>query len=406
MRSAHHHDPDSQRRAAPDAALSRALELIHTRYAEPIDVAALAASAGVSRTALCNRFLAHLGEPPMRYCTRWRLRRAADRLRDGSESIAEVAYRVDFGSEAAFNRAFKRQYGKPPAQWRRLARAHPPDLPRQQVRSCVTRDGTRLAWSAVGEGMPLVKTANWLNHLEFDWVSPIWRHWMVELLRDHRVIRYDERGNGLSDWDVPRLSFDAFVEDLEAVVDEAGLERFDLFAISQGAAVAIAYSLKHPERVRRMVLLGGYARGWMLRLSGEDLARREAMVVLSRTGWGSDNPIFRQMFSSLYIPGGTTEQLDWFNELQRISTSPENAERLQRVLGSIDVSALLGQVRVPTLVAHARGDQIIPFACGEELASEIPGAAFVPLDGDNHILLADEPAWPRFLAAMRAFLTA
>jgi pimeloyl-ACP methyl ester carboxylesterase len=254
--------------------------------------------------------------------------------------------------------------------------------------------------------MPLVKTANWLNHLEFDWISPIWRHWLVELLRDHRVIRYDERGNGLSDWDVARLSFDAFVEDLEAVVDEAGLERFDLFAISQGAAVAIAYSLRHPERVRRMVLLGGYARGWMLRLHGEDLARREAMVVLSRTGWGSDNPVFRQMFSSLYIPGGTAEQLDWFNELQRISTSPENAERLQRVLGAIDVSSLLRQVRVPTLVAHARGDQIIPFACGEELAREIPGAAFVPLDGDNHILLADEPAWPCFLAAMRAFLNA
>ena len=393
-----------QRPAAPDTALSRALELIHTRYGEPLDIDMLARSAGISRTALCNRFLTQLGDPPMRYCTRWRLRQAAERLREGPESIAEVAYQVGFGSEAAFNRAFKRQFGKPPASWRRLARSELPDLPRQQVRSCLTRDGTRLAWSAVGEGMPLVKTANWLNHLEFDWISPIWRHWLVELLRDHRVIRYDERGNGLSDWDVPRLSFDDFVEDLEVVVDEAGIERFDLFAISQGAAVAIAYSLKHPQRVRRMVLLGGYARGWTLRLSGEDLARREAMVVLSRTGWGSDNPAFRQMFSSLYIPGGTPEQFDWFNELQRISTSPENAERLQRVLGGIDVSKLLEKVSVPTLVAHAKGDQIIPFACGEELARGIPGAEFVPLEGHNHILLADEPAWPQFLGAMRSFL--
>ena len=342
----------------------------------------------------------------MRYCTRWRLRMAAELLGAGADPIAEIAYRVGFGSEAAFNRAFRRQFGKPPGQWRRQAQAQrgTDDLPRQEVRTCLTRDGTRLAWSAVGDGMPLVKTANWLNHLEFDWVSPIWRHWIVELLRGHRLVRYDARGNGLSDWDAPNLSFDAFVDDLEAVVDEAGLDRFDLLGISQGAAVAIAYSLRHPGRIRRMVLLGGYARGWALRLSGEDLARREAMVVLSRTGWGSDNPAFRQMFSSLYIPDGTAEQLDWFNELQRISTSPENAARLQRVLGDIDVSALLPRVSVPTLVAHARGDQIIPFACGEELAAGIPGAAFVPLEGDNHILLADEPAWPQFASAMHAFL--
>ncbi|HET9426784.1 MAG TPA: alpha/beta fold hydrolase [Allosphingosinicella sp.] len=389
-----------------DSVTDRALSFIHRHYAEKLTVSTLARGAGVSRTVLADRFNHRLGISPMRYCTLWRLRMAADMLRTGRRSSAEIAFATGFGSEAAFNRAFKRVYGQPPIAWRR---AQPPlaeedGLPGQSVNYCTAADGTRLAWAAVGSGMPLVKTANWLNHLEFDWHSPVWRHWMKELTRANRLVRYDERGNGLSDWDTPDVSFESFVDDLETVVDAAGLERFDLLGISQGAPVAIAYSLRHPGRIRRMVLLGGYARGWALRLQGEDLARRQAMVTLTRTGWGSDNPAYRQMFTSLYIPGGTAEQLGWWNELQRVSTSPENAVRLQNALATIDVTDMLEKVTVPTLVAHATRDNVIPLQAGRQLAGGIRGARFLELDSDNHVLLENEPAWQTFVAASRAFL--
>lgn len=390
-----------------DPAVAAALDHIHRRYAGPLDVASLARVAGVSRSALAAKFVDVIGMSPMRYCARWRLHIASQLLRDDGQHAADVAFRVGYGSEAAFSRAFKQLFGKPPMAWVHDLRASSSaGLPEQLVRHCVASDGTRLAWSPVGAGPPLVKTANWLNHIEFDWHSPVYRHWLMELTRENCLIRYDERGNGMSDWDAEDLSLDAFIDDLESVVDAAGLDRFDLFGLSQGAAVAIAYAHRHPEKVRRMVLLGGYARGWALRLSGDDLVRRRAMVTLSRTGWGSDTPTFRQMFTSLYIPGGSPEQLGWWNELQRISTSPANAERLQMALGSIDVSALLSEIRVPTLVGHARRDQVIPFTAGVDLANTIPGAKFVELDSDNHVLLEDEPAWKAFKEAMRKFLRA
>lgn len=397
---------DGEAAARRDPALARALAIIHTRYPEPLRVSSLAREAGVSRSVLAERFCRILGEAPMRYCTRWRLRVAADMLRDGNRTASEIAFLVGFGSEPAFNRAFRREFGQPPARWRRQRPAREGDggLPDQKVRYCTASDGTRLAWSAVGSGMPLVKTANWLNHIEFDWQSPVWLHWLRELTRENCLIRYDERGNGLSDWDSANLSFDAFVDDLETVVDEAGLEQFDLLGISQGAPVAIAYSLRHPGRIRKMILLGGYARGWALRLKGEDLARREAMVTLTRTGWGSDNPAYRQMFTSLYIPGGSAEQLGWWNDLQRVTTSPTNAERLQRALSTIDVTALLPDVEVPTLVAHARRDHVIPVEAGRELAQGIRGSRYLELDSENHVLLEHEPAWRTFVAAIREFL--
>jgi pimeloyl-ACP methyl ester carboxylesterase/DNA-binding SARP family transcriptional activator len=275
----------------------------------------------------------------------------------------------------------------------------------QKVRFCRAADGVMLAWSRVGEGagLPLVKVANWMNHLEFDWDSPIWRHWIAAFAADRPFIRYDERGNGLSDWRA-ELSFDAFVADLEAVVEAAGLERFDLLGISQGAAVAVAYAVRHPTRVRRMILYGGYAMGWRARASDEEIARREAMVTLTRSGWGMDNPAFRQMFTSLFIPGADAQAQRWFNDMQRISTSPDNAVALQQVFAAIDVRPILGSVRMPTLVAHAQGDAIIPFEAGRHLARRIPDAHFVALDSANHLLLENEPAWERFLAEARAFL--
>lgn len=390
--------------ALSDRSVTRALNLIHTRYRDELDIGVLSREAGLSRTVLHDRFCTLLGQPPMRYCNQWRLKMAAAMLIEGERTAADIAYLVGFRSEAAFNRAFKRSYGEPPRQWSKGRKPPAAALPQQQVRYCIARDGTQLAWSAVGSGFPLVKTANWLNHIEFDWQSPVWRHWMRELTRDNCLIRYDERGNGLSDWDAADLSLDAFVDDLETVVDAAGIDHFDLLGISQGAPVAIAYSLRHPGRIRRMVLLGGYARGWALRLSGDDLAKRHAMVTLARTGWGGDTPVFRQMFTNLYIPGGTAEQLGWWTELQKISTSPENAERLQMALATIDVSHMLSSVRVRTLVAHATRDHVIPCEVGRELAAQIGGAEFVPLDSENHVLLEQEPAWKTFLEAFRAFL--
>ena len=396
-----------------DPAVARALAIIHARYAEELDVESLAREAGVSRSVLGERFVELLGEPPMRYCARWRMRVAANMLRDGKQNSANVAYAVGFNSEAAFNRAFKREYGEPPATWRRrmdseerlaAKAAERPELPPQVLRYATAADGTRLAWSAVGEGPPLVKTANWLNHLEFDFESPIWHGWIRELAADFELIRYDERGNGLSDWDTPELSLDAFVDDLACVVDAAGLGQFDLLGISQGASVAIAYSLKHPERVRRIVLLGGYAAGWRARGDNEEISRREAMLTLTELGWGKDSPTYRQLFTSFYVPGASPEHMSWFNELQRRSASPENAVKLMRVLAKIDVRHLLAEVRHPTLVLHARDDQAIPLHEGEAMARGIPGARFVPLDSANHILLDREPAFRKFMEETRAFL--
>jgi len=274
----------------------------------------------------------------------------------------------------------------------------------QQIHFCTTDDNVRIAYATVGDGPPLVKAATWLSHLEFDWVSPIWRHMLAEFARDHSFIRYDERGNGLSDWNVDNLTFDAFVEDLDAVVDAAGLDRFPLLGISQGGAVAIAYAVRHPERVTRLVLYGAYARGWAKRDSPEEIEQRQAALTLVKLGWGKDNPAFRQLWTTLYAPDATREQAQSFNDLQRISTSPENAVRLLNVMGHIDVEDLLPQVKVPTLVLHCREESGVPFEEGRLLASTIPGALFVPLTGRNHLLLEGDPSWGKFVKEVRRFL--
>jgi pimeloyl-ACP methyl ester carboxylesterase len=244
-----------------------------------------------------------------------------------------------------------------------------------------------------------------MTHLEFDFESPIWRHLHYELSRDHTLIRYDARGNGLSDREVEEVSFETFVGDLETVVDAAGLERFALLGISQGCAVSIGYAVRHPERVTRLILYGGYAVGWAKRArSATEREQGAAMLTLMRHGWGQENPAFRQLFTSQFIPGATKEQADWFNELQRISTSPDDAVRNLIATGDTDVSAFLSQVTVPTLVMHAREDARVPFEQGRRLAAAIPGARFVPLPSRNHLILENEPAFPRFLQELRTFL--
>ena len=273
----------------------------------------------------------------------------------------------------------------------------------QEVRFCTSSDGTRIAYATVGSGPSLVKTSNWMSHLEYDWESPVWRHLYEQLSRDHFLVRYDQRGNGLSDRDVEEISFDAFVRDLETVVDAAGLDRFALLGVSQGCAASVAYAVRHPERVSHLVLYGGYTKGINWR-SPEDREKWEALDALLRHGWGQDNPAFRQMFTAMFMPGANLEQMQWFNELQRVSTSPEIALRIRHVNSDIDVTELMPRVSVPTLVMHARDDVVVPFTEGRELAMGIPGARFVALEGQNHLLLEDEPAWPRFLSELRGFI--
>jgi class 3 adenylate cyclase/pimeloyl-ACP methyl ester carboxylesterase len=277
----------------------------------------------------------------------------------------------------------------------------------QQIRFCRSSDGVQLAYSRIGQGLPLVKTGNWMTHLEKDLESPIWRHLWRDLAREHELIRYDARGNGLSDWEVDEISFDAYVRDLEAVVDAVGVEQFDLLGISQGCAVAIAYTVRHPERVRRLVLYGGFALGSAKRArSAAEREQSAAMLTLTRLGWGQENPAFRQMFTSQFAPGATKEQADWFNDLQYVSCSPDNAVRNLEATAQFDVVDLLSKVAVPTLVMHARGDARVPHDAGRRTAAGIPGARFVSLDGNNHLILEHEPAYGRFLEEIRSFLRA
>lgn len=274
----------------------------------------------------------------------------------------------------------------------------------QQVRFCRAADGIRIAYATVGEGAPLIKTANWLNHLDFDWESPVWRHVFRGLAEGRKLIRYDARGNGLSDWDVEDFSLERQLSDLEAVVDAVGLERFPLLGISQGCAISVEFAIRYPEKVTKLVLMGGYARGWNRTGSPDIVRQAEAMITLVSIGWGRDNPAFRQMFTTMFMPDAPPENQTWFNELQRITTSPRNAARLLRALGEIDVTHRLAEVRTPTLVLHARGDMRIPFNSGRQIAGGIPGARFVCLDSNNHIMPGTDPAWPVALKEIRDFL--
>lgn len=265
-------------------------------------------------------------------------------------------------------------------------------------------DGVQLAYAISGEGPPMIKTAHWLTHLELDWHSPVWGHWIRALGEGHQMLRYDQRGNGLSDRNPDDLSLDAMVGDLETIVEASGFERFSLVGNSQGGPVSIVYAVRHPERVKAMVIYGSYAKGWSMRSDEELVARERAMVDLVRVGWGQDNPAFRQMFQSLFIPDASEEQAESFDAITRATASPEVAARLLGHLGEIDVMEYLPQVRVPTLVLHVRDDARIPYSQGRLLASQIPDAELVTLEGRNHILLEHEPAFRHCTKAIQDFL--
>jgi pimeloyl-ACP methyl ester carboxylesterase/DNA-binding CsgD family transcriptional regulator len=275
---------------------------------------------------------------------------------------------------------------------------------KQQIRFCKARDGVTLAYGTAGAGPPLVKTANWLSHLEHDWRTPLWKPFLERLARGHTLIRYDQRGCGLSDWHAEDLSFAAWLDDLEAVVDACGVQRFALLGISQGGPLAIAYAVRHPERVSRLVLYGAYARG-QLRRGPEQRDEVETMMRLIRIGWGRENPAYRQVFASLFIPDAALSQLRGFTELQRVSTSAANAEQIVATFSSIDVRELAPQVSVPTLVVHVRGDARVPIDEGRLLATLIPNAELVTVEGRNHVLLPGDAAFDQVSDAIERFLS-
>jgi pimeloyl-ACP methyl ester carboxylesterase len=276
---------------------------------------------------------------------------------------------------------------------------------RQHIRFCTSGDGTRIAYATMGKGPALVWGPHFLTNLEFDLHSPVWRPWLVELSRQHTFIRYDGRGCGLSDREVDDFSFEASLQDLEAVVDASQLDRFALLGTSQGSAAAIGYAARHPERVTHLVIYGGYVRGPMKRNpTPEQMRAARAALELVELGWGLDTPAYRQMFTSIFIPGASPEQAAWFNEQERTCTTPAIAARLIASFGSIDVSAAAPGVRCPTLVLHVRNDGRVPFDEGRRVAALVPGARFIPLEGRNHVLLEGEPAFAQFIAEIHRFL--
>ncbi len=275
----------------------------------------------------------------------------------------------------------------------------------QEIRFCRAQDGVRLAYAKTGHGPPLVKVGTWLTHLEHDWNSPLWRPWLDNFSRFHNLYRYDPRGCGLSDRDVDTISFDAALGDLETVVDAAGLDQFALIGMSQGGCLALRYAVRHPERVSHLLIYGGYLRGMAQRnptaAESEEIALYPRLIKLA---WSTDNPAYKLFISTELLPAGTIEQIGWLNDLQRVSTSADNAMRLQQLYCHINVTELAVGVRCPTLILHAKNEVAVPFEEGRLIATHVPNARLVPLDSKNHLLLPGDLAWEQLWREFYQFL--
>lgn len=306
---------------------------------------------------------------------------------------AGISWSFDNETKAGFSSSFQKGNGLEARQ-----------LVKQKIRFCKTEGNVKLAYATMGAGYPLVKAANWLNHLEHDLRAPIWSPLYQELAKEHLFLRYDERGNGLSDWDISDLNFEMFVKDLQTVIDVNGLDRFALLGMSQGASVSIEYAVKYPDKVSHLILFGGYAAGWRVSATPEIEKEREAIIALTESGWGRDEATYRHIFSSTFMPEATKEELDWFNDFQRLTTSARNAARFLGEFGKIDVREKLSQIQVPTLVIHSKGDKRIPVATGIELAASIPNAELLLLESQGHLLLGREAASEQFVSAIKNFI--
>ena len=329
----------------------------------------------------------------------------ADAVHTAVADHLDVAFR-DMGRQRVKN------ISRPIRVWQWTPEAPPPERElsdaarHQRVRFARARDGVQLAWAEIGAGPTVLKAPNWLNHLDYEWRSPFWGPLLAELGQRCRLIRFDQRGNGMSDWEVETISPDAMVADMAAVAAAADLERFVLLGISQGCAFSVRYAVEHPERVRGLVLVGGYLRGRLKRPDPEQHRLHAALTLMVRDGWGSANPVFRHYFTASFLPDAPAEMAASFDELQRIATSPANALRLWEMNAALDVSALAPRVRVPTLVLHCGGDRVAPLAEGRHAAKLIPGATLVELPGDNHVPLAGTPAFDQCLDEIGEFLAA
>ena len=272
------------------------------------------------------------------------------------------------------------------------------------VRYCPSDDGVGIAYAQVGSGYPLVVAASWMSHLQEDWGNPGWGHYLSHLAKDFTLIRYDQRGNGMSDWENVDLSFEKMVDDLSSVINSYDYEKVAIFGPSQAAAVSIAYARRHPGQVSHLILFGGYSRGRCRRGNPEGIAESKALVTLIRQSWGRDNPAIRQIMTSLFMPEANQQEAEWFNEFQKACGPGENIARFREMFDDIDISHLLGDVSVPTLVVHCVGDSVAPLSEGKLLASRIPGANFVTLNSRSHMLFENDPEFPRLLHSVRDFL--
>ena len=277
---------------------------------------------------------------------------------------------------------------------------------RQRISFCTTTDGVRIAYAVAGRGPPLLRAGGWMTHVERDWQSPVWGHWLRELARNHTLVRFDIRGSGLSDRQVGEQGLEAWLRDMEAVVASLGWRRFSLLGLCQGGAMAADYAARHPDRVDRLLLYNAYASGAFAEgASAQKAEEAEALARMIEGGWGRESGAFREVFARLLAPREAAEQVAWWSELQRATAEPHSAARLWRGFHELDIRGRLERVRAPTLVAHVRGDQMVPFESGRSLASRIPGARFLPLEGKSHILQPDDPGWRPFVREMRRFLS-
>lgn len=274
---------------------------------------------------------------------------------------------------------------------------------RQEIQFFTTSDGVRIAYTIGGSGPPVVRTIDWLNHLDFEWKNPLRRCWFSEVMGHNTLLRYDQRGSGLSDWNVDDLSFERTLADFEELISAAGFDDFVLVGNCQGGPIGAAYAARHPERVTKLVLVRTFARGWPP--PGSMVTEQfHAMLTLIRLGWGRDNPAFRQLFTTLFRPDASPEEAEWMNEFQRITSTPENAARMMSGLPKLDVTDILPKVSCPTLVIHSRDDAVVPVSEGRLIASRIPGARFVELPSRSHEVVPGEPAWQMFVDEFSSFL--
>jgi len=277
------------------------------------------------------------------------------------------------------------------------------DAADQQIRFFTASDGVRIAYSIGGQGPVLVRTIHWLNHLDFEWNTPSKRQWLSEIMRHHTLVRYDQRGSGLSDWNVPNFSFERTVQDFAELVDAIGLQEFSILGGCQGAAVAIAYAVRHPDRVLKLIINGTFVNGWPAPGPGAQ-EHLEAMLNLIRSGWGRDNPAFRQLWTTLFQPDADSVQTAWLNELQRISSSPDNAARMIAEFPNIKILDMLPKISCPTLVLHSRDDGAVPVQEGKLIAARIRGSRFVELPSRSHMVAPGDAAWEEFVEEISTFM--